>query len=206
MANTVCYNVTKTGCNFTIDNLENPFNTDYYISAGVATGQANGTTTPPTGIKGSVNAYAPPILDNYAQGIASGLTPGTTYTLYGYGQTANGKYWPAGSATFTTKEDNPRPSNFSWTYPKTSGGDFNLTALEWYLLTSRINSFRTYKGLNSYSFTNAVAGNDFTAAMFNQARAAISAMGVSVPPAQSSGNDIYASHLNGLVSSLNSIQ
>ena len=205
MATTYCYNITKTGCNWTVDNLDREFTTDWYDSAGVATGQANGTTTPPTGIKGSASPYTPPNLTDYAQGMASGLTPGTSYTLYGYAQAGNGSYYPAGSATFTTLADNPRPSNFSWTYPKVSGGNFNLTATEWNSFTARINAFRTYKSISSYSFTSAISGNSFTATMFNQARTAISAMNSSVPSAVSSGGTVYASGLNSLVSALNAI-
>lgn len=206
MADTYCYNITQTGCNWTVDNLGYPFNTDYYFSAGVATGQANGTTTPPTGIKGTASPYAPPEPTNYAQGTASGLSPGTTYTLYGYAEGSGHIFYPAGSATFTTLPLGPvRPYDFSWTYAKTSGGNFNLTAAEWNSFTSRINSFRSYKSWSSYPFTTAVSGNSFTAAMFNQAVYAIYDMNSSVPSTQSSGNTIYASLLNGLVSALNAV-
>lgn len=188
-----------------VDDLDREFTTDWYDSAGVATGQANGTTTPPTGIKGSVSAPPPPSTYIFARDYVYGLSPGTTYTLYGYAQAGNGSYYPAGSATFATLADNPRPSNFSWTYPKVSGGNFNLTATEWNSFTARINAFRTYKSIGSYSFTSAISGNSFTATMFNQARTAISAMNSSVPSAVSSGGTVYASGLNSLVSALNAI-
>ena len=90
------------------------------------------------------------------------------HTLYGYAQAANGDYYPAGSGTITTLAI--RPSNFSWTYAKTSGGNFNLTAAEWNSFTSSINLFRVYKNLGNYTFTSAVSGNNFTATIFNQAR------------------------------------
>lgn len=207
MATTSVSNISQTSCMWLIDYLENDFNTNYYISAGVALNPATyDSTTPPSGIMGSASAHSPDWRGNYAQGYAYGFSPGTTYTLYGYTRAANGRYYPAGSVTFTTLPSGPvRPSNFSWTYPKVSGGVFNLTAAEWNSFTARINAFRAYKGLSNYSFTTAVSGNNFTAAMFNEARAAISAMGISVPAVQYSDNTIYASLLNDIVSALNSI-
>ena len=205
MANTTCSNITSTGCNWKVDNLEYPFYTYYYYSAGVATGQANGTTTPPTGIKGSASAPATLSTNYYAQGAVSGLTPNTTYTLYGYAEGSGHIYYPAGSYTFTTLSDGSRPSNFAWTTEKTSGGNFNLAAAEWNSFTSKINEFRTYKELSLVSFTSAVAGNNFTASMFNQAISALSGMTGSLPATQSSGNAIYASYLNNMVSAMNSI-
>jgi hypothetical protein len=98
-------------------------------------------------------------------------------------------------------------ANFSWTYPKISGQPFNLTANEWNSFTSKINDFRNYKGLSNYSFTAAVSGNPFTAAMYNQARLAI--QGISgyggYIPTVSSGQQITAYMLNILVSELNAI-
>ena len=100
-----------------------------------------------------------------------------------------------------------RPSNFSWTYTKTSGGAFNLTATEWNNFTARVNAFRKYKGLSNYSFTYAYKGDDFTAAMYNQARIAIqgvSGYGTYIPTV-TKGQIITAYMLNVLVSELNSI-
>lgn len=110
-----------------------------------------------------------------------------------------------------------RPQNFAWTNSKVSGNSFNLTASEWNGFLNRINEFRTYKGLTTfnfydyyhgdYSFTRAYSGNYFYAYMFNQAVNAISAMNppTSPPSTKSSGQSIYASYLNGLRDSLNSI-
>lgn len=100
-----------------------------------------------------------------------------------------------------------RPNNYSWTTPKTSGQPFSLTASEWNSFTARINQFRIYKGLGAFSFTTATTGNYFLASMFNQAVTAISAMSPPTPPPAmvSSGGIIYASYLNGIVNSLNSI-
>lgn len=100
-----------------------------------------------------------------------------------------------------------RPSNFSWTYTKTSGGSFNLTAAEWNALTARINAFREYKGLSSYSFTYAYKGNDFTAAMYNQAVNAIKGISGygSYLSTVSSGDTVTAAGLNLLRDELNAI-
>jgi len=100
-----------------------------------------------------------------------------------------------------------RPSNFSWTYTKTKGGSFNLTAAEWNALTARINAFREYKGLSSYSFTYAYKGNDFTAAMYNQAVNAIKGISGygSYLYTVSKGDTVTAAGLNALRDELNAI-
>lgn len=101
-----------------------------------------------------------------------------------------------------------RPSNFSWTYAKTSGAVFNLYASEWNGLLDRINEFREYKGFtNITTFNYASPGADFYASQFNQAVNGINSMSpqTQAPPTVSPDDDIYASSLNTLVSSLNSI-
>lgn len=153
------------------------------------------------GVSVSSSGYSYSRNGNYL--LVGGLTPNTTYSFY-CKFTKNG--YSASSSTIYVTTLNVRPSDFSWTNAVFSTSKFYLPATEWNSFTSRINSFRAYKGLSSYTFTNAIYKNDFTATMFNQARTAISAMGASVPSAQSSGNDIYVSYMNGLVSALNSIQ
>ena len=100
-----------------------------------------------------------------------------------------------------------RPAYFSWTYDKSSGGSFNLTATEWNNLCSNINAVRVYKGLSVYSFTTASSGNIFYASMYNEAVDAI--QGISGYGAYlstvSSNSIIYASQMNSLVSELNAI-
>jgi len=151
--------------------------------------------------------------DTYRSGTAtfSGLTPGSTYYFdavltYG-GQT---EYIPPSgyfTAMTTGTKPNPRPSNFSWTYTKSSGSNFNLYASEWNAFFIKINEFRAYKNLSEYSFSVANTGYDFYAFMYNQAITAISSMNPSIalPPTRNSGNIIYATNINQLVSSLNSI-
>ena len=101
-----------------------------------------------------------------------------------------------------------RPSYFYWTYPKTSGGTFNLTAAEWNSLCANINQVRLYKGVTwTYPFTTAVTGNDFTANIYNQAVSGIK--GISGYGAylsyHNSGDIIYASDMNLLVSEINAV-
>lgn len=99
-----------------------------------------------------------------------------------------------------------RPASFSWTYSKTAGADFNLKATEWNSFTSKINEFRDWKGLSDYSFTTAVKGNTFTAAMFNQAVTAINAMYSNNPLSSvSKGSTVTAYILNNIVSVLNNV-
>lgn len=107
----------------------------------------------------------------------------------------------------TPPAEKVRPSNFSWTYTKTQGGSFNLTAAEWNSLTARINAFREYKGLSGYSFTYAYKGNDFTAVMYNQAVNAIKGISGygSYLSTVSSGDTVTAAGLNLLRDELNAI-
>lgn len=134
----------------------------------------------------------------------TGLSEGTYYDFKVYARNSSGNGTPSYTTAQTKKS---RPSNFSWTYSKTSGNTFNLYASEWNSLQSKVNEFRQYKGLANYSFTSASSGGIFYAYMFNQVRNAINEIpgkSTSPPSTQSSGNDIYASYLNGLVDSLNS--
>lgn len=146
----------------------------------------------------------------YRSGTATftGLSPGTTYNFKAYTERSGGYRWIPESGYFTASTTGTnRPSNFSWTYTKSSGSTFNLYAFEWNNFFARINEFRTYKNLSTYSFTTAVSGYDFYAYMYNQAITAISAMSPSIalPTTRTSGSIIYASNINQLVTSLNSI-
>lgn len=101
-----------------------------------------------------------------------------------------------------------RPADYSWSTPKVSGGNVNVSATEWNALAARINDFRRYKGLSDYSFTTIYEGADIAAWVFNQAVSSFSGLSppTSPPSSKSSGQDIYASYFNGLVNALNSIQ
>lgn len=209
MATLTILNVTSTTCSWIVGSLSNEFSTDYYIQAGLATGQANSDATPPTGIL-DANAADPPGGGFYStNGMITGLTAGTSYTLYGFAQALNTYYYPAGSASFTTLP--ARPSDFAWTNSKSSGGTFNLTATEWNAFTAKVNGFRTYKGLSSSSFTSVSSGDTFTATIFNQSVTALGGLssyftgGKTITSSKSQGDTINAAYLNDFVSALNSI-
>lgn len=112
-----------------------------------------------------------------------------------------------------SESENSRPANWSWTSTVSKGSKASngtvayLTAKEWNNFTARINEFRTYIGLSTYSFTTVVKGNPMTAAQVNQARTAINAMSppTAVPSAAVSGQSVTAAFINGLSASLNSI-
>ena len=83
-----------------------------------------------------------------------------------------------------------------------------MSAAEWNDFTDRINQFLQYKGLASVSFTIApYSDGQFYAFMYNQARNAITSLpySVSPPPVRNSGDIIYASEINALRNSLNSV-
>ncbi len=145
--------------------------------------------------------------------VITGLDPGTPYTV----NVGTQSEW-VGGQSFTTPSG--RPSDWSWTSSVIQGGAvetvlqpngvyyaYYLTAEEWNSFTTRINEFRSYKGYSNYSFTQAVAGTEMTAAVVNQARTAISTMSppTALPAAISSGGSITAAFINGLKNSLNSI-
>src|SRR5690606_24635098 len=112
---------------------------------------------------------------------------------------------PSGYYSFTTQSE--RPSNFTWSNIKNSGSSYNLTAQEWNSFTNRINQFRNYKSMSSYSFSTAQQNGLFLASFFNEARSAISGMSpsISLPQSKNSGDSVNASDLNRLVEALNSI-
>lgn len=142
----------------------------------------------------------------------TGLSAGRTYKISVKVKNNNGVVVEEDYVYATTQSASPPSSpssaNFEWDTPKTSGVSFNITATEWNRFLDAINSARAGKGLTAYNFTYATQGSDFYAYMFNQAVQAISAMNppISPPNTRSSGDEIYASYLNRLRDSLNSIQ
>lgn len=142
----------------------------------------------------------------------TGLRSGTTYTIRAdihYSDDNNLPQTKTLTTSFTTEEETAvRPDSFEWTYPKTSGGTFNLTATEWNDLCANINEVREYKGLSTKSFTRARKGDEFTASMFNQCLNAIANMNSSLKVScweVSSGDVVEAASLNALVSYLNGV-
>lgn len=149
----------------------------------------------------------------------SGLTPNTDYTVsarihYSSTPTSGVDMTKIISGRHMTKpgaippDPKPeRPGYFYWDTAKTSGAKFNLTASEWNRLISNINSVRSYLGYSNASFSKAVAGNEFTATMFNQARSAIISISgfTGYIPQASSGGKIYANMLNALQGGINEL-
>lgn len=137
----------------------------------------------------------------------SGLASDVTFYVYAYAGTPEdaGYAWQMGYDYFTTSSS--RPSDFYWT--NTHGSGYNcttLTASEWNSLCSKVNEFRTFKGLSTVSFTSATSGGTFTAAMFNQVRNAIYAMNTSgCPSTVSSGDTVYWSNIDALRTCLNNV-
>lgn len=140
----------------------------------------------------------------------SGLSPGSGYTFRVRGVN-HGNTSPEATYYFVTSSN--RPSNWEWTYAKISGQPvFNtngkivsiLPATEWNNFTARINQFRNYKGVGTYTFTTVTNTTNFTAAIANQAVNAINGMGKGIPTV-SSGSTITAAFFNNLRDQLNSI-
>lgn len=72
------------------------------------------------------------------------------------------------------KIDSAKPSEFKWLYPKLSGQAVNITAVEWQALTSKINEFRRYCGIDNFIFeTTAITGNVITNAVYNEVAEAV---------------------------------
>lgn len=102
-----------------------------------------------------------------------------------------------------------RPSSWSWTSTVAAGYAISLSANEWNRFTARINAFRTYLGVSTYSFTAVNVGTAITPEICNQARTAINEISsyqsnYSVPSALSAGS-YPASFFNGLKNVLNAI-
>ena len=182
-----------------------------------AAGSDNGETSPSlnSGMSG-FNFYKNGVYDGVAYGSAvsytyTGLSAGTSYnfTCYAFDVALN---YSSISATLTITTI-ARPSNFVWS-PALSSGTNPPTAVQVNALNTRINDFRIYKGLGTYSFTTLSAGTYFYWQM-NQTRSALSdlsaymtgsyASGALLPGVKVSGNTLYASDLNNFMNSLNSI-
>ncbi|MNX90564.1 hypothetical protein D3C86_1226190 [compost metagenome] len=101
-----------------------------------------------------------------------------------------------------------RPQNFNWTGgDKVTGNNFTVTASDWNSLATRVNQFRTYKGLATKSFTTVSSGSSITAAIFNQVATAINDMNSTggVVPIVTKGDTATAYLFNRLKNCLNTI-
>lgn len=144
----------------------------------------------------------------------TGLNPNTSYTVGIGAVNADGAVSASTSLTRTTLSD--RPDNwtgFDWIVSGANFYDYNsststgypITAVSWNSFTSRINEFRTYKSLSSYSFTTVSSGTSFSATYINQAITAINAMGFSQSAVTSGTTTISASIFQTMKNNLNSI-
>lgn len=176
-------------------------------------GKANDTAPPGSGDAASGLSLAMMYLNGSSYGSASfnssgevfftysGLSSGISYFLQIVYYDAQGNS-DSDSITYSTQ-----PVPFNWTYAKSSGASFILTAAEWTSLQSKINERRNTlpTPLGSYSFTGAFTGNNILANHYNEARNAIFGMTGSIPPYRGPGETIYASELNALRDALNSV-
>lgn len=85
---------------------------------------------------------------------------------------------------------------FAWTTEKVQGEEFKLTADEWNALAAFVNSERS----RAYSFTAAVSGQPFTAAMYNEM---VEAIGTGTEVEK--GDPVTAALLNALVTNANNM-
>lgn len=159
-----------------------------YLDVGVATSAADGTQMPPSGICYSNGATSTP-----PTSVSGSFNYGQygTFTFYGYGETSDGVYWPAGSATITITKP-----PFAWDVAKTVGSS-TITASEWNGLINYIADAVGY-----FSADYATIGYFLTAEMYNQL---INAMGASSSYLVSAGQPITAAKLNLLVTLANNL-
>lgn len=141
------------------------------------------------------NAYTIDTTESFTYTV-TGLTPETEYA-------ANVAHWDTsvsttdyilmGAQTITTEAaQSVRPDDWSWEnvaagvpVPTYNDKLAPVSASEWNGFCARINAFREYKGLSSYSFTTVPAGTSFSAAIAREAIAAIDAIpGAGTTPAQ----------------------
>jgi hypothetical protein len=112
------------------------------------------------------------------------------------------------SNTVTVTISSKRPYDWAWYSTVAKGSAIQLTALEWTDFCTRINAFREYKGLSSYSFTTVTGGSTkIGATVCNEAYTAISGITGhgTLPSAVSAGDPITASYFNGLKDALNAV-
>ena len=192
---------------WTISGLSNPFNTTYYLYAGVygsacSFGQVNEPSPRYDGVSAPTSGSNNYVSDSW------GVSYGDSYTLYPAVRAKNGLWYPAGSSVYVEVEASGRPNNWVWVSNVSSGATINITANSWNSFTARINEFRAYKGMSNYSFTTISSGWLIYAYIVNQAVFAITQMSppLSAPSSVNSGSSITAYFFNRLKDSLNSIQ
>lgn len=106
-AKTVLENATSSSYDWTV-RLSNYFDSSNYIRVGLCTQPfSNGQSTTPSGILTTVNAPSSSSGGCAVEGTITGLNGGTTYSAYGFAQSANGLYYNTGFAQITTKQAIP---------------------------------------------------------------------------------------------------
>lgn len=137
------------------------------------------------------------------------VSPDTWYTVSAriYSVLQEYDLWSDSDRIKTLAKPNPRPSNWSWVSTVSAGATIALTATEWGNFCSRINEFRTYKGLSGYPFSSVSPGDIISAAIVNEARSAINGMSGhgTLPSAAVPGGEITASFFDSLKNALNAI-
>lgn len=121
-----------------ITGLGSDFTTDHYIRVGIANEVVAYGATSINGIEDYKNATSsPPVSsDSKRSGMKRKSYGAGTFTFYGFAQAANGKYYPAGSATVTVDEDVPSINQWSWT-SSNGGASANQTKNAYNAVTNR---------------------------------------------------------------------
>lgn len=135
-----------------------------------------------------------------------GLDCGTTYNFKGWARW-DGTWYSHGTISQSTEDCGQRPPNFSWTFSKNSGGNFNLKAYEWNGLVNNIRDVRDFYNYPTIFMNTVSSGDDFLAIYFNNVVSALSGINYSTSPPgyKSSGDTIRAADLNRLVDCINSV-
>lgn len=108
MAVTYVSTPSEHGCRWSIYELGNYWDDNYYLAAAISTygGWSNGSGSQPPNVLDT--QYPPTSGTNYntpSQEFYSGLNANTYYTLYGYAKAKNGLWYQAGSASITTLQE-----------------------------------------------------------------------------------------------------
>jgi hypothetical protein len=149
----------------------------------------------------------------------SGTAPAPTYSGSSVGETATN----TGTTTAFYSGDVPlkgssggggsRPSNWNWTTLVSGSSTYEfggvlradvVSSIEWNSFCTRINDFRLYKNLPSYSFTTVPSKSSLTSSIYEEARLAISSM-TNVPSSVSTGETGVNSKIQALSNALNQI-
>ena len=158
---------------------------------------------------------------SYSSFYVTGLSADTSYKYGISAENDGGESDISWGSTFTTDSDAPtRPNNWAWEFTISSGNPFYqqglatrsiylMRAAHWNAFTSRINGFREYRGLVSYSFTSASTSTT-EIGIRNCINQAIDAINSMLPSYQKmnnvySGDDVSASIFTNMRDKLNSI-